>query len=324
MSTSAIDTARTSERLSVFLSEIGNKDPIDNHFQRFPVLDLLRRKQQVKDGGRQVQFSYDSGENPTFQWFSDYDEFNTTASDTALTLIYPYHNLGGSLPISWEEQREVAGKDHATFDLIKHKRANALKTGFKKMSEALFATTQASNQITTLAVGIDSTGSVGSKSQTDDADWASYETGSGSFATQGLTDMRGLYNQIWENGGMVDTIATSRTVYQYYENEVDPDVRYSIAQTAGASKNAVGGRGFGGGLEFNGIPIIMDANATADGLYMWDSENLFLCMDSAGNFDFTDFRDMPKQMAQVAFFLARGNLIITRRKSTGKLTGITA
>lgn len=317
MSTAAIDTNRTNERLSAFLSDIATKDPVDNYFPKFTLLDKLMNNKKTGTFGRQVLIPIDSGFNGTVQTFSGYDTFSTAAQDTALTLVYPMVNRGGTLVISWEEEREVGDDAHRIIDLLAHKRKNLIKSTMDQYSQAVFAAAQSAADVTSLAVAIDSTtGSPGNLTAATDADWASYETASGSFATQGLTDMRTLYNNIMINGATPDTVVMNQTIYEYYENEIDPDVRYSKAQD-------VGGRGFKT-LEFKGIPITPELRATAQTIFMWDSENVKVYVDSAGNYAFSDFEAPTNQWARVAKLACRMQVIIDRRKSTGKLTGVTA
>lgn len=316
MSTSAIDTARSDERLSAFLSEIGTNEPVDNFFVKRPVLDRLMKDRQTTDGGRQIIYPIDSGQNPTIRDFADYDLFDTTAPNTALTVVYPMVNKGGSIVISWEEQRETAGSDHKIFDLIAHRRRNAMKTIMDAYASDVFAAAQDPLKITALPLAILATGSVGGLSQATDADWAATVTASGSFAAQGLNNMRTLYNTLSNNGQSPDTIVMTQAIYEFYEAEVDPDVRYAMAQ-------GVGGRGFKT-LEFKGIPLIHDLKATSGVIYMWNSENLFMIMDSEGNFATDDFQTPTNQKASIAKIYARGNLVLNRRKSTGKLTGVVA
>jgi hypothetical protein len=316
MSTAAIDIARNNERLSAFLSEIIESTPVDNYFPRIPLLERLMQNKTMQNGGRQVIFPIDSGENSTVKDFSDYDIFDTTAQDTALTVVYPFVNKGGSLVISWEELREVAGNNHAIFDLVKHKRDNLMKTMSDKLAADLFEATQNALKITSLEVLIDSTGSVGGVDQSTDADWAAKEVGSGSFATQGLKDMRSLYNQIQEDNADVDTIVMNRTIYEFYENEIDPDVRYAVAQ-------GTGGRGFKT-LEFKGNPIILEKKSTSGTIYMMDSKNVFFRCDTEGDMTLDEFQTPVNQKVSVAKCNFRGNLICNRRKSTGKLTGVVA
>lgn len=318
MSTYAVDTSsvRTDERLSAFLSEIGASEPVDNFFVRRPAFDALMKKKKTLDGGRQVIYPIDSGNNPTISDFSDYDVFDTSGMDTVLTVGYPMVNKGGVLQLSWEEQRELAGSDHQIFDRLSHIRKNTVNTIMDACATDMFAASAAAKKVTPLPVTVDATGATGGLNASTDADWASTETASGSFASQGLTDMNTLYNTLINNGSMPDLIFTTQSIYEFYEKEVDPDVRYANAM-------GIGGRGFKT-LEFKQIPLIHDLKATSGVLYMLDSENLFYVVDSAGNFTIGPFVTPHNQEVSVAKIKLRYALVCNRRKSHGKLTGITA
>ncbi len=281
-----------------------------------PLLERLLSNKKMQDGGRQILYPINVGQNPTVKDFSDYDLFDTQGSDTSTTVVYAFKNKGGSLVISWEEQRETMGADHAIFNLVDHKRNVLMETLMDKVAEDLMATSQAGDKITAIPVAVDSTGTLGGLDQSSQASWAAKETGSGSFATQGLTDMRGLYNEITEDGGNPDTIVMNRTIYEFYENEIDPDVRYSVAQ-------GTGGRGFQT-LEFKGHPIILEKKSVSGNIFMLDSSKMFFCIDTEGNFAMDDFQTPTNQKSSVAKLTFRGNLIVTRRKSHGKLTGVVA
>jgi len=59
-------------------------------------------------------------------------------------------------------------------------------------------------------------------------------------------------------------------------------------------------------------------------MYFITTEDTFLSVDSAGNYDFPPFTEMPLQRAKISKFAFRGNLIFQRRKSNAKMTGIIA
>ena len=318
MSTLAVDTPtnRSNERLTMFMTEIGEKKPIDNYFSQHAAWDLLMKKKIMKSGGRQIGFPIDSGENPTVADFSDADVFDTTVPNTALWVAYPYVHKGGTVTILGEEQRETDGADHKIFDVMDHRRNNLLETIFKGYTTDLFATSQVAGKINSLNILIDATETIGGLAVATDADWVSTETSSGSFASQGLSDMRTLYNTLSGKKAMIDVILTTQSVYEYYENEVDPDVRYAQAQ-------GVGGRGFKT-LEFKSLPITWDVNATSGILYMWDSKYTYLACDTGWNFDFEPFVTPANQKLSVSKFANRCQLVTTNRRTTGKLTGISA
>jgi len=318
VSTLAVDTpaARNNERLTMFLTEIGEKKPVDNYFKTHPLLDHLMKKKVKKDGGRQIGFPIDAGKNPTVQDFADADTFITTVPDTVRWVAYPYVNKGGSLVVLGEEQRETAGKDHKIFDVIDSRRNNILESVMEEYTTDLFASSQVAGKINSLNVLIASTGEVGGLNASTESAWAATSTSSGSFAAQGLKDMRQLWNTLQNNKAKIDTIVTTQDIYQFYENEVDPDVRYASAQ-------GVGGRGFES-LEFKNIPIIYDPKATSGVLYMFDTKYTFLACDTVWHMDFEPFISPSNQKTSVSKFANRMNLVTTNRRTTGKLTSVVA
>lgn len=315
MSTVAVDTQRTNERLSAFLSEIGANEPVNNTFVQTPTLDWLMKNQKSQDGGRQILFPIDSGRNTTVKYFSDFDTFDTSGQDTALTVIYPFINLGGTIVISWEEIRETAGNDHRIFDLIQHRRKNVMGTMRDTLAQDIYAATQDLEQITTLNVMVDSTGTTGSLSQATDADWAAKEvTSAGSFATNGLNEMRELWNDIVLDQPKPSVITTTQVIHEAYENLSDNLIRYA--------KSSIGDLGFDE-QKFKSAPIIMDDFVPTGQMYMINNEHTFFMIDTEGNFNEDSFESPTNQKVSVAKVAFRGNLITNRRRANGKITGIT-
>jgi hypothetical protein len=319
VSTIAIDTPsnRSTERLTAFLSEIGSEKPIDQYFPKRKALEVFTKKMKVKDAGRQVVYPLNSGANPTVKDASDYDSYDPSASNTALIVTYPMVNKIASLVISWEEEREVAGKDHAMYDLIAHKRDVLLNSVLDAQCTDLFAATQNASKISSLVPSILATGALGGLNQSTDSDWASTVTSGGSFAAQGMSDMLTTYGTVVNDGAEPDVIITTLAVNNYYHIAVDPDVRYAY------TPDMVAGRGWRG-LEFMGAKIVHDKKCTNGVMYFITSDDTFMSVDSAGNYDFPPFIEMPLQRAKISKFAFRGNLIFQRRKSNAKITGITA
>ena len=128
MSTAAVDTItnRTSERLTAFMSRIEGNMPADNIFVDLPIFNELFKRKRMIDGGRQSMIVLDTSQNTTINSFTGYDTFDTSPQDTARPAVFPYINYGGTATISWEEMRETANSDVRTFDLVAHKRKNAI------------------------------------------------------------------------------------------------------------------------------------------------------------------------------------------------------
>jgi len=315
-STVAVDTSstRNSDRLTAFLSEIMNDEPIDNKFVLLPTLDHLRSKARIKNGGRQIWTPIDSGVNSTVGYYSDYDPFDVSAQSTALSVAYPYINIGASVVISEEELRETAGSDHQVYDLIKHKKNNCLMSVLDQVNADLFAASQVAGKVNTLAVQIDSSGLCGDLNASTDADWAAVENAGGVFTAQGYDDMVTMYNDLKANKSRPSAIITTQTVHELYELELNPDVRYGSAKEAGKR----------GVLElfFKDVPLLWDDDCTAGVMYFINNNHLYMCIDSAQNFSFDPFAKPVNQKAQVALFSARFNVVCDKRKAQGKITGI--
>ena len=310
---------RTNELLSAYLSEIIENDPIDNHFPAIPVLDALMKKSRKYDPCKQYQLPINKGSSPNTMRFSGFDTFALATPDTGLTVFYPNVNFGDNIPISWEEKHESGPESVKVFDIVKHRTNNARRSVMDLVATDIFGATADPKGFTPLPVTVDSTGSTGGISQSTVSDWASIEVGSGSFASQGVDDMNSLWDQIREFKGMPDMIFTHRTPYSYYKKDLNVDVRYANPGSSGEVS-----RGFPE-VGFMGIPVFFDRKCSSSELYMLDSNDLFLAVDKDANFTTTDFVPIPNQPgSSVAYLLFRAALICTKRRTQGKMTGITA
>lgn len=315
----SLETGRTDELLSAFLTDIVKDEPVDNYFQITPTLDILNKAKKMIAFGKQGMFPIDSGENNTVQWMPDgYTPLSTAAQDTALTVTYPAVQMGGTLVVSLRDLRDNANDRVRVFDLMRHRRKNLIKTAAKKLSTDLFAASQASHEVTSLNVAIDSTGATGGLNASTDADWASIETASGgAFSSNGMSDMNDTWNQIVQNGARPKDIITTRAMYTQYSLNADKDIRYTSA--GGTSKGA---RGFGD-LMFNTADIKHDPYATSGVMYFIDTDYLYLIVDPEVKGDMTPMRESEEKLAFISKFAWAGNLFLLKRDGQGKITGMT-
>jgi hypothetical protein len=316
LSTIAIDNARTNERLSAFMSRIETTEPVDNIFVDLPLFNELFKRKETIDGGRQSLISVDTAVNSTINSFSTYDTFDTTPQDTAKSVVFAYINYGGTVSISWEELREVANSDVRIFDLLKHKRNNAVKSMKDRINSDLLVATPAAGEVNSLPFIVTTTGTVGGVDSTTETWWQSQEsTAVGAFTANGLSSMRTLYNDIVRQGqGAPDSIITTQAIQEAFESELDQDVRYSDPSklTRGAKM-----------LDWKGMPVMFDNDVTAGELYMLNYDWISLKVDVDGAMDIDPFVKPADQKASVATFAFRGQLITTNRRGLGRLTGIT-
>jgi hypothetical protein len=317
MSTRAIDNSRTSERLSMFLSEIHSNEPVDNIFVELPTLDYLMKNRKKSEFGRQIMVPLDTAQNSSVKSFADTEAFSTTVPNTARTAVYPAKNYGGALVWTWEEMREQAGNDHKVFDLVKHRRNSLMNSLKDLLNSDLYAASPGSKDINSIPSIVTVDRSHGGINSTTSTYWDSQETTSvGAFSSNGLSNMRTLYNDIVRTGaGKPGMILTTQTVFEAFEAEIDVDVRYS---------NAEGAMGRGPeSLRFKSTPIHFEADMATGQLYMLNSKWLELWVDSASDFSVGKVQEAINSNVFVAKLVFRGQVLSVQPRALGRLTGIT-
>lgn len=315
MATYAIDSSRTSERLSAFLSEISESKPVDNYFTKVQTLEFFWGKKKVKSGGRQIIFPIGTGEGTNLGWGTDYDPVPIARSENARTVGYAYKSLRDALAISKEELRETAGDEHKIFDLIDFNREKILMAMKDKLNKAFYVASPTANQMESLATIVKSSGSVGGVSSSDFSGWASSTDAVGDWATSGMDKLRTAFSTLQDNKARPDAIFTTAAVYNAYEANIDVDVRYTDVPSRG-------NRGFKT-LSFREVPIIYDADCTSGTMYILDSDSIFLCLDKEGMMNFEPFQKQVNAFVQVSLIEARLLLGCNSRRSNYYLTGIT-
>lgn len=314
-SSAAIDTARTSERLSAFLSRVIEKTPVDNISVDLPALNKFMERRKMIDGGRQSQVALDTSFNSTIDSFSDYDVFDTTPQDTARTAVFSYINYGGTVSISWEEMRETANDNVRIFNLLEHKRNNAIKAMKDRMNSDLLAAVVAGGDINSLPFLINTSETVGGIDSSTNSYWQSQEsTAVGAFAANGLDQMRNVWNDIKRQGqGEPDLALTTQAVFEAYEAELEVDTRYSDPKKL--SRGALE-------LEWKGRPLMFDNDMPSGQLYYLNFDHIWLAVDTDGDFDLGPMIEPADQKAFVSKLVFRGQAVVTNRRALGRLTGI--
>lgn len=143
---------------------------------------------------------------------------------------------------------------------------------------------------------------------------------SGSFAAQGLSDMRTCYNNASEGMQQPDVIITTYDVHEAYEGALQPQERFQ-----GAVSKADGSFM---ALAFKGKPVVPDPKCASGQLYMVcmerDSGIRLIALQGA-DFNFGEWKPSSNQDVMVRPLYFTGVLMIgNRRFPSNKLTGITA
>jgi hypothetical protein len=141
---------------------------------------------------------------------------------------------------------------------------------------------------------------------------------SGSFAAQGIEDMRTAYNNACEGpGAEPNVILTDYDTHERYEGRLQPLERFQGAvSTADGSFSA---------LAFRNKPVIADTYCTSGVMYFLNTTEDGVQMYALQGFDndFGPFKDAERQRASVSPLGFTGNLFIHDRRLCNKMTSIT-
>lgn len=311
----AIDTSRTTERLSAFLAEYIEEKPVDMYFEDYPVVNSFYKRKRMKDGGAQWSFPIGTGESPNSAWAGEYDVVGSAGTNLAQHVVFVPVNIFDSLTISFVEMREIAGSDHSIFDRVSYKRDVIMNTTLKRLNEGFFAAAQASDQVTAFPIAIAASGACGSLTTASQALWASQVVNhAAAYTADGYGAMLQLYDNLRQYRGKPSIIFTSYAIERSIEKEYNVDVRYTDSPDTlkrGAAK-----------LIFKNLPIVADADATASTIYFVSENTCNMYVDVEGDMQFFDMQMLEQQFVYMSKFLFRGNVVITDRRAQGKITNV--
>ena len=291
------------------------KTMVNNIVLQIPLFFWLHEKKRKRliDGGQRIIVPLLYGLNTTVASYSAYGTLDTTPQEGMTVAEYNWKQYAGTLSISRKERRQNSGED-AVINLVEAK-AKQLEISLQEQLEedALKATPGADDldSVDTL-VG---TGTVGGIAGATLTFWQSTVTASGSFAGQGLSDMRTGYNTVSKGNDAPDLGLSTQTVFEYYENTLQPQQRFTNTKLLDGGFQS---------LMFKGMAMTWSEKVISGYLYMLNSKYLSLDVDKETDFVTTPFIEPTNQDAATAKLLFMGNLTCSNRKRQFKMTGITA
>ena len=309
-------SANVDQLLTTTLSTWADKNMNDQIFYQMPFLKKMYAKAKKKDGGASILVPVMYGKNATAGSYSGYDLLDTTPVDGFTTTQAKWKNNAVSITISGEQLRQNSG-EAKILSLLDEKTNQAVESLRDEVTAQLFSTSVGSDDIESMYTMFDATSSIQDVNSTSYSWWQCTATTGGSFATQGLNDMRTTANTIdtYTPSSALDTIVTSTTVYNYYEASRIPSLRYASTGSA---------EGSFGSLLFRGAEMMTDANATSDAIYMFSSDDLYLVINSNGDYMTTPFVKPSNQDAKVAQVILMAQLVTRARRKLGVITSISA
>jgi hypothetical protein len=309
--------------LTTTLAKYGNK-LADNIFDDYPLLSWFNGKlgsatrksklKKLQDGGESLveQVLYEM--STAIKTYSGYEVLDLTPQEGMTIARYSWRQYAVGITISGLERRSNAGESKM-IDLLEAKTKQAEQTFRDRLSRDFYGSNSDGKSVDGLGTIVSSSGTCGGLSASTYTWWASTATASGSFAAQGLKDMRTLFNTLSFGNNTPDGLFTTQSIFEYFETALQPQERYVNAEAANS--------GFAN-LTFKNIPLYFDRDCTSGVLFMLNSKNIKLQVHKDADMEPSPFVTPENQDASSSTIIFQGNMTTDERRKHGKLTSITA
>jgi hypothetical protein len=298
----------------------------DNVSDHNALVNRLKAKGKIKTvgGGYEIAEPIEYAENGTYQRFNGYDQLNTAASDVLTTVKYPYQQIALHVTASGRELKMNSGKE-AMFNLVKARKANALRTAKNNFSIDVYSDGALTNQVNGLAnlIQNDGTGTVGGIVSGTYTFWKNKfrDNTMTTPGTPSLTDstvMKGDMNYLWLNTtrgtDQVDLIVMSHDFYSMYEVSLQDKQRYAKSDLADAGFTT---------LKYKSADVVFDDNtnfaSTAEKAYFLNTDYLYIVQHREAQWTMDTEKVPVNQDAVVIPLYWMGNLVVTNRSLQGVL-----
>ena len=297
---------------------------VDNVFSARPFVYFLKQAGQVRtiSGGSKIVLPLLYGQNGTAASYSAYDTINITPQTGITSAEFNWKQYAASITISGIEEAQNNSEEQI-IDLLEAKTFQAEETITEKFDQMFISSGLTSNATGNSGkdwLGLEalvkdsSSTNIGGINQATDTWWAPGHKNTTAGALT-LAQMRTAYNTVSAGNDQPNVILTTRTLFEKYEDLLQPQERFMDAKTAdGGFQN----------LLFKGAPIVYDNYVTAGDMYFLNTKYIRLVGHSDNWFKPTPFVRPNNQDARYAQILCYGELTISNRARQGVLTAKTA
>lgn len=345
MAVAAQTFSRTNLREFAFTTDHVRAETIDTVFSHSPALMIFGQQSlgdfggtplrgsghNVVPGGHSVQTHVSLGEHAgTSRAAGPFSTHNVSPDDNVRigTSNWAFYNHG--LAVSTHDLRINRG-DVARANFLEFQTQQVMKAVANTLASDLLSTASPANAVTSLDSLISANDTVQSFAGGTYTTWnsrglsargtaaASISFTSGSFAAQGIADMRTCRNNASEGTVGPDVVITDYATLERYENALQPQERYAAPARVGDAAFQV--------LQFHGMPVLADPNCASGTLYMVSvggMDGIDLVVLEGADFEFGDWKPSSNQNVMVRPLELTCQLRIkNRRFGSNKMSSIT-
>lgn len=304
--------------LSTFLGRLQNAD--------FGPVRMNGRGKRTQTGGESIRVQHNLGKNTSAKALTGaWDTVTTDPSDTVRHSRTNWKHYSATITLSEFELLVNRGPEMLA-NLVESETQIAMTSLGDLIGDHLYSNGEVSHRVTELQ-DLVGTGAIQGLTPSDYEFFfsrgvsargtasGSVSFASGSFATQGLSDMRKCWNNASEGSKRPMGVYTTYDVFQFYENDLQADQRFT--------NSAMADGGFEQ-LAFKSAPVFPDSKCPSGELYMINFDHAKVVVLDGADFTAGPFERAEQQEARVSKIMWKGNLMTDDRRFVNKLTGITA
>lgn len=304
--------------------------PVDNIFTSQGLIYMLNAEgfKESAAGGRLFEYSVEYAVNTTFRSYGELELLDTTRIDVFDAARYNQKLFAGTIQFSDLEliRNQLANRK---FDILESKLANGRASALENLNTMLYGdgTGNGGQDMDGLAkiIATDpTTGTVGGINAATFTFWRNKQT-SGAKTTTAFDNLRTTLTSVFNQCSLGGTekiptgLITDRTSFQGYEG-----LLVAVEKIERRDKASGGDIGFlNQAIEFKGIPMIYDENATAGIAYFVNNRFLKLTYLKGGWMKMKEPVEPGNQLAVSYRVMTFGNLCASARRHLGCVTAIT-
>ena len=292
-----------------------------------PLLKHMAEKPEERGGGSQIRFPLEWTESANVISYEHWDPLKMNPEDFLTEGYANWKSVLVTLMLSGE-QLDCNDGDEAVFNLWEAQFKWALRCLRNGINKMLWAdgTGNDSKDLLGLQAIIHATpsssGSIYGINRTNESWFRNKQKTSGSFAAQGVDDMRDLWTTVGMavDEGEPDLIISNSDVYNFYEAKIQPLERFVRESVV---KKTTGDLGFTG-LTWKGAKMIWDPAAPTGKMYFLNTRYLKLVALKNRFFKPSERKTLEEHDGYAQHIVFRGELVCTAPRFQGVMTAITA
>jgi hypothetical protein len=261
----------------------------DAIFDSNPMLMRLKKKSYQKiDGGTSIMVPLNYALPTSAGWYAGADTLTTTDNDQMTSAEYQWKQLYTNISIQRSDELKNSG-DAQILNFVKSKVKIAEKNMLDLLGTGVFSNATDPKSIVGLRQIVGTANTVGGISQTTYTWWAAQVDSTSTVMS--LPVLQAKYNAAMVDSDKPTVGVTTRTLYNSYQALLQPQQRFTDAETANA--------GFAN-LLYHGAPIVSDSHCPASQFYFLNENYLHLFVHKDEDMRFEPFAKPVNQNVKVA------------------------